>query len=374
MVFLDDRDVFAPEDFEYDLVGHRWGYTRPGYWVDQLEDFYAGRPVDRSGTGRPKRFHNRISSFICMHRTAFWKAAVEKIGPRLPVPSHDTTAWFYADKMGKWKGIMVKARGVDTRSTLHGLKEVIGHQMVLRGGKLLESEMITDNIQIETTGRCNMGCSNCCKFCGVAPTGNDITIAQLGRFMQDAASRARPLQRIDIMGGEPTLRKDLMYVIDVLKPYKDRYPDCMIRLSTNGFNNGDLLRSLPSWLTIRNSKKTGPVHEFGAVMVAPVDLGIPDAAPCSVPWRCGAGLSPHGYFLCGTGASIARIFGIDCGAMSLAELTDEKIAEQARLLCRYCGNSSSMDTLKTTTETMTASWKKALAEYKGKEKEMRVYG
>jgi uncharacterized radical SAM superfamily Fe-S cluster-containing enzyme len=372
VVFLDGQDVFLPEDFDYDLCGHSWGYTKPGRYVDQLEDSWNGVEKSDYGTDlKTKKCHPRISSFVCMHKTSFFKAACEKMGPRLRVPSHDTTAWFYAEKMGKWRGIFVKGRGVDTRSTLHGLKEVIGRQCQLRGGELMESEMITDNIQIEITTRCNMGCNNCCKLCGVAPVKTDMTVEQIGRFMEDVAKRKRPLARIDIIGGEPTLHKDLRYIIDVVKPYKDRHPDCIVRLSTNGFKVEELLRSLPKWLVIRNSHKTGPVHEFGAIMVAPADIGIADAAPCSVPWRCGAGLSRHGYFICGTGASIARVFGIDCGAMTLAEFTEEKMKEQIKQLCRFCGNSSSFETIKTKTEMMTDSWKKALGEYTKKDSLMR---
>jgi hypothetical protein len=98
---------------DYQVVAHKWGYTKPGKWICDLEEWAETVPelkgTDRLFTDKEleealnqKRYgHPRFCSFICVHETAFVNQIAEIAGDRLPVPSHDTYLWYMADRMGK---------------------------------------------------------------------------------------------------------------------------------------------------------------------------------------------------------------------------------------------------------------------------------
>ncbi len=97
-------------DGEYDVVGHRWGYTKPGAWLRTLEDWgdnALGSPrlfteKELSAADRAIRYrHERIQSFVCRYRTAFTREAAALTGERLPVPSEDTYHWYVAKRLGR---------------------------------------------------------------------------------------------------------------------------------------------------------------------------------------------------------------------------------------------------------------------------------
>ncbi len=96
--------------YRYDLVSHRWGYTKPGRWLCELEDWgdeaIGGdrllSPEQHAEALAAKRYRfPRIQSFACLHRTEFSRYAAGLCGDRLPVPSHDTFIWYVAIRSGK---------------------------------------------------------------------------------------------------------------------------------------------------------------------------------------------------------------------------------------------------------------------------------
>jgi hypothetical protein len=130
----DTQDVFLEGDFKYDLFSNSWGYTKPGKWIRELDEWcernnIEGEPIYNPKKDRGEKYrHRRIASFICLHKTEFVRNIVNKyVDKRLPVPSHDTFLWYMAERLlgRKWGGASIKQRGVSTRTSLRGLRSEI---------------------------------------------------------------------------------------------------------------------------------------------------------------------------------------------------------------------------------------------------------
>jgi len=96
--------------YKYDLVSHRWGYTKPGKWLCTLEEWGDAAvgskrlftvEQHRDALGAKCFHHSRIQSFACLHRTEFTKYAASLCGERMPVPSHDTYLWYVAERSAR---------------------------------------------------------------------------------------------------------------------------------------------------------------------------------------------------------------------------------------------------------------------------------
>ncbi len=112
-----DSDAFAmdysplldDEMSKYDITGHKWGYTKPGHWIADLDkwaktvrefsgtkDIYEASRLDGNRYG-----HERVASYIQLQRSDFVRLAAKLAGDRLPVPSHDTYLWYVAARLGR---------------------------------------------------------------------------------------------------------------------------------------------------------------------------------------------------------------------------------------------------------------------------------
>lgn len=95
---------------DHTLTSHHWGYTRvkgdpsaTRHWLNVLDDWWQeGPPIFRRDLGVHERhWHKRISSFCSIEKTEFTRRLARRCGTRLPVPSHDTTAWYAATRWGE---------------------------------------------------------------------------------------------------------------------------------------------------------------------------------------------------------------------------------------------------------------------------------
>jgi len=345
--FTDDRDVFTENDLKYDIVGHKWGYTKPGWWISKLE----GTPIDLKET---RRNHNRIASFCCLHQTDFVVKVAEKYGKRLPIPSHDTLLWWESKN---WLGKNLKKLGVNNNTNWKKIREAVLIADSHNNNHL--NSVLTSKVQLEITTDCNLKCHNCDRCCGVAPSREYMGIEHIWKFVEESLRLKKKWTRIDILGGEPTLYPHLAQLWAFLKLYKLKNMDCQVRFSTNGINEIDV----PDWVKVRNSNKKGRSQNHTAFNSAPIDHGE-EPKRCSVPWRCGMALTKYGYFACGAGASIARVFGLDIGIKYLRDVKPETLLEQTKILCGYCGHSRVESRHNTKEQEISPVWEKALKGYK----------
>lgn len=103
------------------ITGHRCGYTKTkwgnveeakksGLWQDRhflniLDDWYEGLTGEAAAyeeiIPRSKHGDQRVASFCWFEKTAFTKDLAKLCDKRLPIPSHDTTAWYVAMRQGR---------------------------------------------------------------------------------------------------------------------------------------------------------------------------------------------------------------------------------------------------------------------------------
>lgn len=377
--FTDSQDAFLPEDFQVDLCAHRWGYTKPGWWYEKLKKWVGNNDWNGDKSNVGSIGHKRIISWCCLHRTEFVKNVAKLTPERLPIPSHDSYLWFMADNFPetKWKAVNLKSRGVGHASRWKTIREEICANPSSRNPYL--DNALVRNVQIEITTACNLACHNCDRNCGTAKTSELVTVEQIKKFVDESIRLDKKWGRIDIIGGEPTIHQQFWKVLDTLYVYKNWSKRTKFRITTNG--HGDFVKKqikrmedtgYSNWIQIRNTAKLDNVHDFTAVNMAPIDEGVKDVLKCSIPWRCGTALTRYGYFSCGAGASIARVFGLDIGIKSLEDYTPENLHKQMSILCGYCGHSRSRGKEPLVRVQCTSkSWEKAYEDYK--EKELALY-
>jgi hypothetical protein len=87
------------------IAAPRWGYTKPGHWIDSLDCWAAiacpsgGRP-ERTMAGQIAK-SKRIISYAMLGDVSFIAEALRLAGDRLPVPSQDTFLWYVAEMLGR---------------------------------------------------------------------------------------------------------------------------------------------------------------------------------------------------------------------------------------------------------------------------------
>jgi hypothetical protein len=94
--------------YDYCLVGHKWGYTKPAEWVKKLDEWSeannyfdtTNHMFEEKNVNKNKYWHKRLQSIVQLHRSDFVRYAANLADERLPVPSHDTYLWYVAVRSG----------------------------------------------------------------------------------------------------------------------------------------------------------------------------------------------------------------------------------------------------------------------------------
>jgi len=252
---------------------------------------------------------------------------------------------------------------------------------------------IKNAVELEITTKCHLKCFNCDRSCRQAPSDERMSLKQIKLFLDETRTNQRQWEYIAILGGEPTLHPKFWKILDEFIKNNIR-----AEIITNGYGEivNHALNQLPNnWFSVCNTKKQSPYQSFIYYNLAPIDFGIKNAPPCWILKTCGYGLTRYGYYPCGAGASIDRVFGFDIGVKSLKNLTPENTTKQLEILCKYCGHSPTMDELQSSgkinvnnyeTEKelaldynkciapMSESWIKAYDKYKKNKPKLRLYG
>ena len=380
-----DDDILDEEDFKYDLVAKNWGYTKPRWFHLAMKDFVEGR--NYIGEKVQGTFSaNRITSWCCLQKTDFVKfcakAAKKRCDGRLPIPSHDSYLWFMADFFEDctWKAKNFKKHGMDHQRSFRKIREAICARSPWNP---YLNKILFDHIQLHVSDACTMACPNCDRGCELLPTPGMMTVEQVKKFVDESIEMHHKWDRIDLIGGEPTINPDIYKIIEEVDRYRQTvYKRCKIRLSSNGKTKKtqEVLAKIEkdySFVSIRNSaKETKGVPDFEYVHMAPIDneaeFKKKGLQSCSIPYRCGLGLSRYGYGLCGAGTSVCRIFGLDILAKSLKDLTIDKLKEQREQLCKFCGHSQTC-LEKGKEKKVSKSWKSSVKHAAKNEARMTLY-
>lgn len=98
-----------PEYEKATIVADPWHYTRnkprsershpDGHFLNRLDRWWGGDPLFPAIPAHERHGHPRVRSFAWIERTDFTRRLAERCGGQLPIPSHDTTAWYVATRM-----------------------------------------------------------------------------------------------------------------------------------------------------------------------------------------------------------------------------------------------------------------------------------
>jgi hypothetical protein len=229
-----------------------------------------------------------------------------------------------------------------------------------------------DIVELNLIAACNLRCVNCECSCAQAPSYEHISLDQVERFVKESIEMRWNWKRIKLFGGEPTLHPNIFEVLTILEKYKIFNTGCEFELLTNGMGEdvNRVLSKMPSWIIIVNSTKDGLYEKlrwFESYNIAPADLFMYKVADFTKGCRrieiCGICLTKNGYYPCGPGAHVDRIFGFDIGIKTLEKVKSSTMKDQLKQLCKYCGLYKEPPD-RICEEKISDSWRKAYKIYK----------
>ncbi len=242
-------------------------------------------------------------------------------------------------------------------------------------------------LELEINSYCNLHCFNCDRSTRQARTDEEMSLESIQKFVDESIALNWKWKFIKILGGEPTLHPQFFEILKILKTYKNFNPDCLVSLATNGFGRkvNDVLNMLPSWVLLLNTTKTSPeTNCFSSYNIAPIDTeefkNKDFSKGCAITEVSGLGLTRYGYYVCGAGASLDRVFGFDMGIKKLIDVKPAPLKEQQKILCSFCGHFKyfSYDDPKKISkwiydEQLSISWKNAYAKYRESKPTLTLY-
>lgn len=204
-----------------------------------------------------------------------------------------------------------------------------------------------ERIELILTYQCNRKCYNCEAMVRQAPSNDCITIEQIKKFITQSIEKEIKWKNIRILGGEPTLHKDIHTIIGILAKYKkDFSPNTNITLVTNGsgeFVNRVINEVVNKYhIEVENSNKKSDLQpHFSPINQAPIDIeeykNMDFSKGCWITTVCGIALDMYGYYPCSAAAAIARVFDFDIGRKQLPEKND-MMEDLYPTFCSLCGH------------------------------------
>jgi hypothetical protein len=234
-------------------------------------------------------------------------------------------------------------------------------------------------IELDITYACNLKCFNCNRSCGHAPSDDHLSLEQVRKFTQESIAKKVQWKRIRLLGGEPTLHPHFFDIVEEIRTFrKSHCPEARIEVTTNGLGKrvNDALARLPQDVFANNTAKKSRDNLFHAFNLAPKDFAryrhADFSCGCWGPEFCGFNLSPYGYYCCGAGAAIDRVFGFDLGRQSLPDPSDS-LRDHMGVFCGYCGHFMTTERKLIKTDLMSESWRKGYEAYKTAKPRMTLY-
>jgi hypothetical protein len=196
------------------------------------------------------------------------------------------------------------------------------------------------HLELTLTYRCDLPCPNCSNLCTQAPVDHDeLTLAQVGEFLDQSAACSYPWEWIVVQGGEPALHPAFLATCVIISEYRKRHnPAVELFCTSNGRH--PLLLDEAERLGFRkevNAKKHGHWRAYIPVNESPTDLGREWTLGCFQTSRCGICLNGRGWWPCSPMGAAARVFGYAPNRLRVRDLTEEFMVHQMRRHCHECG-------------------------------------
>ena len=224
--------------------------------------------------------------------------------------------------------------------------------------------------EIDVTYKCNLKCLNCNRSCTQLPSSQEMSLEMIAAFVEHSVKSGMRWERIRILGGEPTLHREIFTIVEMLLAYRRSFnPSVRIVLCTNahGPRVWEVLSQLPDGIEIKSALKTSRNTLFRPFNVAPADTRHHRFSDfkcgCRILSECGLGLTPSGYYACAVAGGIDRVFGFGVGRETLPSKTDT-MEDQLAVFCRLCGHFGWAWPVKR--EIMSATWQAAYEKLKSR--------
>ena len=192
------------------------------------------------------------------------------------------------------------------------------------------------------TYKCDLACPNCNRLCFLPPTTPDMTLEDAREFNRQARELGWT-PKIVILGGEPTLHRDLFEFIDIaseLSPGR-------VEVWSNGYRPAakEKLARIREEGKARVCEETikacgSEVLQHADFFLAPVDFGVINHRPCHnhAAIGCGISVDAEGYAACSIGGAIDSVLELGLRTKRLSDLFDrEWVHRQTCALCDVCG-------------------------------------
>lgn len=167
------------------------------------------------------------------------------------------------------------------------------------------------HIQMEITLRCNAKCPACSRHChyGLYDEESDVTMEQVDRFCEEVKGHG-DIDLVSIMGGEPTVHPRLDAIMFRVQQLRDEGSIGRCQVVTNG--------KLPIPIVFEHRQldvggcvipEDDPLRHqnLRCMFVSPLDTGQ-ELKDCPVAKDCGVSWGAYGWYPCGAGGAIARLF------------------------------------------------------------------
>lgn len=192
------------------------------------------------------------------------------------------------------------------------------------------------------TYKCDLACPNCNRLCFLPPTTGDMTLDDAREFNRQARELGW-FPKIVILGGEPTLHRDLFDFIDIaneLSPGR-------VEVWSNGYRPAakEKLARIREEGKAKVCEETikacgSEVLQHADFFLAPIDFGVINHRPCHnhAAIGCGISVDAEGYAACSIGGAIDSVLELGVRTRNLKDLFDvERVHKQTCSLCDVCG-------------------------------------
>jgi len=263
-------------------------------------------------------------------------AIIDKVKPST-IDLHDSEVSEFVKQVPYYiREINYMGNNPDVMDLLYAQYVLLGSTMLDADTGIVSFVRPKYSIDLDITTKCNLACPNCNKLSNFKSTWKTVDIPYVKNFIQQNEHRGEELL-VKILGGEPTLHKDIQEIIALLVEAKFK-----VIMLTNGIK--EFTPCLPIGIE-NSSKEKGTLPDFHTTMVAPKDLecfaGVDYSVGCTNASLCGYGNKDGKYYPCPTGGyineHISAEYGIpDFGRASL-ERAEMNRPEAFKTLCQYCG-------------------------------------
>jgi hypothetical protein len=200
-------------------------------------------------------------------------------------------------------------------------------------------------VELEITLRCNRRCHHCNRLVNVYDcqdalhNNSDMSLDQITIFCDHVLNATQKVHRVSVVGGEPLLHPEFPMITEILyERLRSRGVIASLDLTTNG----DRIQRISPSILGRYDRIKVDYHkgDFRAFMVAPIDTKQAQKR-CTVPIHCGIACNAFGYWPCGPGGAIARLFNLPQYNLhelpqSIWEFEEPNDLQNYKSICNLC--------------------------------------